>query len=106
MDCANVRSLSEFKEKRKDFVALYSSVQDERFEWFRSIFLKYLNDWKDSTLSPEGNVTKDNRNMMFLFMQTYEGFTITANCLIEVTKFLLSEGFEYALTERFCSGSH
>ena len=40
--------------------------------------------------------------MMFLSMQTYEGFIITANSLVEVTKFLLSEGFEYVLTERFC----
>ena len=36
---------------------------------------------------------------MFLSMQTYEGFTITANSLVEVTRILLSE---YVLTERFC----
>ena len=40
--------------------------------------------------------------MMFLSMETYEGLTITANSLVEVTKFLLSEGFEYVLTKRFC----
>ena len=97
-DCADVRSLTEFKEKRKDMVAPYVSVDDERFQWLKCVFLKYLNDWKKSALSREGNFTQDNRNMMFLCLQTYEGFIITANSLIHLTKFLLSEGFEYVLT--------
>ena len=67
-DCANVRSLNEFKEKRNDFVAPYVSIEDKRFDWLKSVFLKYLNDWKDSTLSRGSNFTKDNRNMMFLSM--------------------------------------
>ena len=39
---------------------------------------------------------------MFLSWQTYEGIKITVNLLIEATKFLLAEGFQYLLTERFC----
>ena len=34
--------------------------------------------------------------------QTYEGLKITCFSVIEVIKFLLSEGMEYVLTERFC----
>lgn len=39
---------------------------------------------------------------MFLSWQTYEGFQITTYSVIEATKFLLQEGMEYVLTERFC----
>lgn len=39
---------------------------------------------------------------MFLSWQTYEGFQISARSTIKCTKFLLSEGMEYVLTERFC----
>ena len=39
---------------------------------------------------------------MFISWQTYEGFQITVRSVIEVWKFLLQEGMEYVLTERFC----
>ena len=39
---------------------------------------------------------------MFLSSQTYEGLQITVYSLVECCKFLLSKGFEYVLTERFC----
>lgn len=39
---------------------------------------------------------------MFLSWQTYEGFQLTVQSTIECTKFLLQEGMEYVLTERFC----
>jgi hypothetical protein len=38
---------------------------------------------------------------MFLSSQTYEGYQITINSLVNVVKFLLSAGFSYVLTERF-----
>ena len=101
-DCANVRSQTEHVMKRNDFLAPYRSATNERFVWLKDVFIKYLNDWKESTLSRDGSFTKENRNMMFLSSQTYEGFVITANAMIEVTQFLLSEGFEFVLTERFC----
>lgn len=101
-DCANVRSQTEHVTKRNNFVAPYKSLTDQRFAWLKDVFTKYLNDWKKSTLSRDGKFTKENRNMMFLSSQTYEGFVITANAMIEATKFLLSEEFEFVLTERFC----
>ena len=39
---------------------------------------------------------------MFLSMQTYNGLEMTVKSAIAITKFLLSEGFEFVLTERFC----
>ena len=39
---------------------------------------------------------------MFISWQTYEGCKITVNAVIEIRKFLLQEGMEYVLTERFC----
>lgn len=39
---------------------------------------------------------------MFLSWQTYEGLKITVNSVIEATKFLLQEGMDFVLTERFC----
>ncbi len=38
---------------------------------------------------------------MFLSWQTFEGLQITVHSLVESCKFLLKEGFEYILTERF-----
>ena len=39
---------------------------------------------------------------MFFFWQTYEGFQITYKSIPECVSFLLSEGMEFTLTERFC----
>lgn len=65
-------------------------------------FLQYLQSWKESTENREGEFTQNARSRMFLSWQTYEGFQISARSTIECTKFLLSEGMEYVLTERFC----
>ena len=39
---------------------------------------------------------------MFIFKQTYEGFKITINSIIEAVQFLLQHEVSYVLTERFC----
>ena len=39
---------------------------------------------------------------MFISWQTYEGFQITVNAVIDICKFLLQEGIEYVPTERSC----
>ena len=41
---------------------------------------------------------------MFISWQTYEGFQITCKSIPECVAFLLSEGMELILTERFCRG--
>ena len=38
---------------------------------------------------------------MFLSLQTYEGMQMTVYSVIEVTKFLLSKGMAFVLTNRF-----
>ena len=65
-------------------------------------FLAYLKSWKDSTDGRPGNFTQNARAKMFLSWQTFEGFKIAVHSAIEATKFLLEEGMEYVLTERFC----
>lgn len=100
-DCLNVRSSAEHKAKRKPFLAPYTSVEDERFQWMLE-FLEYLRMWKESTDNRPGNFTQNARGRMFISWQTYEGFKITVNSAIEATKFLLQEGMEFVLTERFC----
>ena len=45
--------------------------------------------------------TAGERGRMFLSLQTFNGLRMSVRSLIEVTKFLLSEVFEFVLTERF-----
>ena len=101
-DCLNVRSTTEHQRKRKPFLAPYRSVDDPRFLWLTNDFLGYLRDWKESTAQHPGNFTQNARSRMFLSWQTYEGLQISAYSVVEATKFLLNEGMEYVLTERFC----
>ena len=101
-DCLNVRSTTEHQRKRKPFLAPYTSVEDQRFQWLQNDFLGFLRDWKGSTANRPGNFTQNARSRMFLSWQTHEGFQITTYSVIEATKFLLNEGMEFVLTERFC----
>ena len=77
-------------------------MNDPRFLWLTNDFLGFLRDWKDSIASCPGNFSQNARSKMFLSWQTYEGLQITAHSVIEATKFLLNEGVEYVLIERFC----
>ncbi|PFX13698.1 TNF receptor-associated factor 6 [Stylophora pistillata] len=71
------------------------------FAWLME-FLHYLRTWKENAVNRPGNFTQNARNRMFLSWQTYESFYISVHSAVEETKFLLQEGFEFALTERFC----
>ena len=53
-------------------------------------------------LNSPGKYSKQACAKMFISRQTFEGFKISVNSVVEVTKFLLGEGFEFVLTERFC----
>ena len=46
--------------------------------------------------------TLTERNNKFLSQQTYEGLQITVHSLKEVVPFLLKNGLDYVLSERFC----
>ena len=107
-DCTNVRSLTEFVRKRNQFIKPYESSDDERFAWLVNVFLKYLDDWKQSTLDRQGNFTANERLKMFLSLQTYKGLNIAVYSHIEAIQFLLGEGFQHVLSERLiharCTG--
>ena len=65
------------------------------------MFLAYLEDWQRSISNREGDYSADQQGRMFLSSQTYEGSKISSYSLMEIIPFLLGEGFEYVLTERF-----
>ena len=101
-DCLNVRSTTEHSKKRNPSLAPYSTLNDERFKWLEDTFLRYLQEWHKSTQARAGSFSDDDRAKMFISRQTYCGIKISVHSLIEVTKFLLSEGFEFVLSEKFC----
>jgi len=49
-----------------------------------------------------GIFADEDRSKMFIPWQTFEGLQITSYATVEAAKFLISEGMEYILTERFC----
>jgi hypothetical protein len=100
-DCTNVRSLWEHERKRNDLIKPYTAVDDDRFGWLRDVFLKYLENWKRSTRERAGQYSADDRGKMFLSSQTHEGLQIAVHSHVEAIQFLLQQGFQYVLSERF-----
>ncbi|CAB4003821.1 Hypothetical predicted protein [Paramuricea clavata] len=100
-DCTNVRSLCEHERKRNDLIKPYTAVDDDRFDWLHDVFLKYLENWKRSTLERAGQYSADDRGKMFLSSQTHEGLQIAVHSCVEAIQFLLQQGFQYVLSERF-----
>ncbi len=101
-DCLNVRSSTEHVRKRNDFLEPYSSSNDKRFDWLQNTFLVYLEEWYTATQHRPGVFSKDDRAKMFISHQTYQGLKITVYSLIGITKFLLSAGMKFVLSEKFC----
>ena len=71
-DCCNSRPEMS-GQKRKPFLAPYTSVNDSRFNFLKETFLNYLANWKASIDERKGNFTKDDKSKMFLSSQTYQG---------------------------------
>ena len=99
-----VRSTSEHQRKRNPLLAPYQLENDNRFAWLKNEFIPYLDSWKSPTISTEGSFTDDDRGRMFWSVQTFTGLKIAVNSLVSLTKFLLSERFEFVLPVRFCQG--
>ena len=81
----------------------HRSTTDSRFTWIKSDFLTYFEDWKakvDVRLPVE--LTKTERAKNFIPRQSFKGIQITSNSFVERVTFLLNQGMEYVLTERFC----
>ena len=47
-DCLNVRSLKEYKRKRKPMLAPYTDIGDARFQFMENDFLGHFQQWKRS----------------------------------------------------------
>jgi hypothetical protein len=94
-DCLNVRAYNEATCKRNVLLGPYRSQDDKRFEWLVNTFLQYFHDWKNPSFLPTAQAK------MFISQQTYEGLQITVHSTVETVKFLLSQGVDSVLTERF-----
>ena len=101
-DCMNVRALNEDQLNKKPNLARYESQTDSRFSWLENDLLGYFNDWKASIVKRKGKFTDKDKSKMFISWQTYEGIQMSVHSTSVVVKFLLKEGMEYVLTERFC----
>ena len=77
-------------------------MENERFDWLFNVFLNYFNKWKLSIEDRGNNFSLNAQSKMLITWQTFQGFKITTNAIVEVAKFLLSEGVDFVLTERFC----
>ncbi|CAB4028143.1 Transposable element P transposase [Paramuricea clavata] len=100
-DCTNVRSLTEHVWRINYFIKPYTAQDNERFVWMKTVFLQYLENWRQSTMTRDGVCSTDDRGKMFLSIQTYKGLKISIHAHIEAIRFLLAEGFQYVLSERF-----
>ena len=100
-DCLNARAFNEATHRRNVLLAPYRSQNDERFEWLVNTFLQYFCDWKKAIDSRPGKFLPTDRAKMFISQQTYEGLQITVHSTVEVVKFLISQGVDSVLTERF-----
>ena len=69
--------------------------------WLDSL-LTYLGAWKKSIEERPGEFTATMKNNMFISLPTYEGIQMSILCLKEIVPFLLTNVFDYVLTENFC----
>ena len=69
---------------------------------YTKVFLAYFETWKEEISQRTGDFEKADQAKMFVSWQTYQGFKITCHSVVEVTKFLLNQGMQYVMTERFC----
>eukprot|EP00794_Sanderia_malayensis_P001207 gene1207-583_t len=101
-DCFNVRSPKEGADQRNEYLKPYTNDTDDRFRWLQEEFLGYFRDWKESIEKREGNYDDRAKEKMFISWQTHEGLKISIHSLVGVTKFLLTNGAEYVLTNKLC----
>ena len=101
-DCLNTRSETEGVYERKPDLLPYKDIHDDRFVFLEKEFLGYLNQWKESTQVRQGEYTKTQRSKMFLTSQTYDGLCMTVHSFVEVTRYLLTHGVKFVLSQVFC----
>ena len=100
-NCLNVRNQKEGLVKRKPFLQLFQSTNDERSYWLENVFLKYLFDWKSSIMARDGNFSQNARVCMFLSWQTFERLQIIVYSVTGYVKYLLNSSLKFVLREKF-----
>ena len=97
----NIRNIQSHEFERKPFLAPFTSVNDDRFDWLQNVFLKYFMDWLTSIEQSPGNFSRNARNIMFISWQTFKGLIITVHSVVQAVQFLLQHHGKCVLTERF-----
>ncbi|KAK7089540.1 uncharacterized protein [Littorina saxatilis] len=100
-DCLNTRHLHEAEHKRKPDLRPYTDANDERFRFLQEDFLGYLFQWKASVENRPG-FSRAEKAKMYLTYQTHRGLVMTVNGFIEATRFLLTNGVRFLLSNKFC----
>ena len=99
-DIMNMCNIQSHEFERKPFLALFTSVNDDRFGWLQNVFLKYFEDWLAGLLTSTieqrpGNFSRNARSNMFISWQTFEGLKIIVQSIIEAVKFLLQHHVKF-----------
>ena len=90
-DCFNTRHMDEASRTRKPFLKPYREGTDERFQWLENVY----------SLNTLRNGKKVRRNVLVI-IQKLRGKRCSSLIKLTCVKFLLGEGMEYVLLERFC----
>ncbi|XP_065683663.1 uncharacterized protein LOC136096407 [Hydra vulgaris] len=98
-DCLNVSKI--FNYSRKPDLDRYKAIDDIRFDWLQNTFLSFINS-REEQCQNIPNLSQAEKNRFCLSKQTLEGLRITVNSFTTLAKFLLVEGAEYILSEKFC----
>ena len=101
-DCLNVRSVNEHIKKRKPYLVPYTNIHDSSFNWLENDLLQYFINWEEIIENRSGKFTQNAKSKMLISWQIFESIQISVYSIIETVKFLISEGMEFVLTERFC----
>ena len=95
-DCFYVRD----KREMKPFLKQYETIDDERFSWLMNSFLPYLDSWIYSIESrSDGQFSPSQKSKMYISWQTDEAVRITIFSIIDLIKYLLSNGVSYVFTQ-------
>ena len=101
-DCLNTRNRFEANHTRKPDILPYTQINDTRFDFLEGEFLQYLENWRDSVKNRQGPYSPADRQKMFLSHQTYKGLVMTIRAFIEVTRYLLTHGVDFVLSNKLC----
>jgi len=101
-DYLNSRNRHEADHTRKPDLLPYTSVDDERLAFLRDDFLCYIENWRMSVVNRPGPFSASDRQKMFLTHQTYRGLVMTVKAIVEVIPYLLQNGVQFVLSNKFC----